>query len=160
MIHSFSRAAGRVLAIGAAVLATAVMTGAQTATTSEVRGRVFNASSGRNLNNARVTVKGTTIEGFTDASGEYRLQVPPGEVELAVNYTGLAAQTARVTVHAAATVRQDFELDARSAPSRPGDIAVLDAFSVSERRLSAGPGPERAALRPQYQECRHGRRIR
>ena len=137
MIHPFTHPAGRIIAICAALLATAVMAGAQTATSGEVRGRVFNASSGRNLNNARVSVKGTTIEGFTDASGEYRLQVPPGDVELAVNYTGLAAQTARVTVPAAATVRQDFELDARSAPSRQGEIAVLDAFSVSERRLSA-----------------------
>lgn len=114
MSHSFSNAVGRFLAIGVALLATAVWAGAQTAATSEVRGRVFNASSGRNLNNALVTVKGTTIDGFTDASGEYRLQVPPGDWELAVNYTGLAAQTARVTVPAAATVRRDFELDPRN----------------------------------------------
>lgn len=63
MIYAFSHAAGRVLAIDAALLATAIMAGAQTAITSEVRGRVFNASSGRNLNTAQVTVKGTTIGG-------------------------------------------------------------------------------------------------
>lgn len=83
MIYAFSHAAGRVLAIDAALLATAIMAGAQTAITSEVRGRVFNASSGRNLNTAQVTVKGTTIGGGTDPSGEYRLQLPPGDVELA-----------------------------------------------------------------------------
>ncbi len=124
-------------AFGAAMVAAGNLTLAQVAATGEVRGRVFNASSGRNLNNARVTVKGTTIETFTDAGGVYRVQVPAGEVEILAQYTGLGAQTARLTVTAAATVQHDFELDTRNVTAKRGDVAVLDAFSVEERRLSA-----------------------
>ena len=127
----------RLLAVGALLVALSTLVGAEHPGTGEVRGRVFNVSSGRNLNNARVSVKGTSIEAFTDESGEYRLQVPPGEVELVAQYTGLGTQTVRVTVASAATARHDFELDTRTAVTKQGDVAVLDAFSVEERRLSA-----------------------
>ncbi|MDO8542969.1 MAG: TonB-dependent receptor [Opitutaceae bacterium] len=137
MIQPLPAALRRMLVMCVAIFAAANWSQAQVAATGEVRGRVFNASSGRNLNTARVTVKGTNIEAFTDESGEYRLQVPPGEVELVAQYTGLGTQTARVAVPAAGTVQRDFELDARTASVKPGDVAMLDAFSVEERRLSA-----------------------
>ena len=44
-----------------------------------IEGRVSNARTGEYLENARITVEGTTLEAFTDRSGAYRLiNVPPG----------------------------------------------------------------------------------
>ena len=40
-------------------------------------GRVFNATSGTFLNNARVRVEGTNIEAYTNSNGEYSLRAVP-----------------------------------------------------------------------------------
>ena len=46
-----------------------------------ISGRVQNVVTGQFLNNARVTVRGTGLEVFTDQTGVYRLpQVPAGKV--------------------------------------------------------------------------------
>src|SRR5437870_5425006 len=72
-------------------------TGAQDAAAGAIEGRVINAITGNYLNNARVTVAGTTIETFTDSFGQYRLRdVPTGDVSIQVCYTGLAPQTANI----------------------------------------------------------------
>lgn len=59
-------------------------------------GRVQQAESGEYLTNARVTVKGSGLVVFTDASGTFRLSgVPAGPVVLQVFYTGLALTRGR-----------------------------------------------------------------
>jgi len=106
---------------------------AQTSSAGTVEGRILNASSGNYLNNARVRVKGTTIEAFTDAFGEYRLTgVPAGPVTLEVFYTGLPSQTAMVTVAAQEVARQDFRLG--FALDSEDETIFLEAFTVTSAR--------------------------
>src|SRR5688572_33483894 len=58
-----------------------------------ITGRVLNAASGLYLNNARVSIPGTTLTALTDQTGTYRLlNVPPGRVTVEAFYTGLDTQ--------------------------------------------------------------------
>ncbi len=106
---------------------------AQTAATGTVEGRVQNAVTGRYLHNARVRVVGTNRETFTNEEGEYSLpELPAGEVNLRVFYTGLAEQALTVSVPAGQSVRQEVSL--QSAVRREGDVILLDAFVVASQR--------------------------
>jgi iron complex outermembrane receptor protein len=125
--------------------------------TGSVQGRIENAISGSALNLARVTVKGTNRETFSNEYGDYQLAgLPAGEVELTVSYTGLAAQTVKVTVAAGIATTQDFQItSARMAEAGPGDDALkLDTFTVSTQRdtNAASIATERAALLLQPEE--------
>lgn len=83
----------------------------QPSLTSEIAGRVFNASTGNYLNNARVTVVGRALETYTDENGEFRLRnVRAGEVVLSASFVGLKPQIASVRAEAGRLVRQDFSL--------------------------------------------------
>ena len=117
MNHTLFAVCRRFLAASAALFAASWPASAQTAGVGEVRGRVFSSSSASYLNNARVTVKGTSIETFTDSSGEYVLpRVPVGEIEIVAGFTGLTPHTARVAVESGKTARHDFDLAARTTP--------------------------------------------
>ncbi len=111
---------------------------AQTGNRGEIQGRVFNVSGGSYLTNARIAVKGTDVEAFTNSSGDYILHsLPAGEVTVVVTYTGLEPQSATVKVEAGKNVRKDFELESiRSATTYAGKVFVLDAFSVEEKRMN------------------------
>ena len=99
-----------------------------------LEGRVLNLTSKSYLTNARITVDGTTLEAFTDESGEFRLAgVPAGEVSVRVFFTGLAPQTVRVAVAAGQTVRRDFELD-RTPRANGESVVALGEFVVAEAR--------------------------
>ncbi len=105
--------------------------------TGTVRGRIENAVSGNALNLARVTVKGATLEAFSNEYGEYQLSgLPAGEVELTVTYTGLSAQTTTVAVTPGGSATLDFRLtSARMTEAmRKDDTIVLDPFTVSTQR--------------------------
>ncbi|MFM8338148.1 MAG: carboxypeptidase regulatory-like domain-containing protein, partial [Opitutaceae bacterium] len=79
--------------------------------TGSIAGRVLNVGTGQYLNNARVSVRGTTTAAFTDKDGSYRLAgLPAGAVTLEVFFTDLDVATAQVTVPAGGTVQQDFNL--------------------------------------------------
>src|SRR4051794_7468531 len=81
---------------------------AQGSATGTVEGRVQNAATGNYLTNARVRVAGTSLETFTNSSGEYRITgVPPGQATLNIFYTGMAPQQVSVTVPASAVTQQD-----------------------------------------------------
>ncbi len=63
----------------AATLFNACVVSAQTAAAGTIEGRVLNVTSGRYIENARITVDGTKLEANTDSSGLYRLHdIPPG----------------------------------------------------------------------------------
>ena len=114
-----------------AALATTLLGAAQTSTAT-VEGRVLNADNGKFLNNARVTVTGTTLETFTDSLGQYRLTgVPAGEVRLSAFYTGLRPQDLTIKAVAGGTVTQDIELSAAARTS--GDIVKLDTYKVAAK---------------------------
>lgn len=99
-----------------------------------VEGRVFNATSGTYLNNARVMLEGSPLQAFTSESGEYRLlDVPVGAARLKVSYAGQDDLVEIVTVKATGITTADFTFNARSA--RPGaEAVVLDKFLVESRR--------------------------
>lgn len=117
-----------------AMLVSVLSASAQITSTGAVTGRVFNVTSGSYLNNARVTVTGTTLEVFTDESGEYRLSsVPAGAREIVVVFTGLQPQKAAVRVTAGEVVTQDFNLT-RDATAGEGGIVQLSEFVVAANR--------------------------
>ena len=126
----------RIITAIAAGLLLAISLPAQTPGTGEVRGRVYSSSNGSYLNRARVTVKGTSLETFTDSSGSFVLaRVPAGAAEVSVAYTGLASRTETVTVAAGGSATLDFDLSGRSGPGTSA-VKVLDPFSVEAERMS------------------------
>src|SRR4051812_29234563 len=108
---------------------------AQSAASGTIEGRVLNTRNGEYLEKARVTIEGTTLESFTDASGQYRLtNVPAGTAKVKVFYTGQDATSDIVTVSAGETVQHDFNLAAgqmRPGADRGGPVVQLDQFVVS-----------------------------
>lgn len=109
---------------------------AQTAGTGTIQGRVLNITSGSYLNNARVTVEGTSLQTFTDEFGEYMLTgVPAGTASVRAFYTGLEPQTAVVSVAAGGTATRDFNLTRPElGGKKDGDLIVLDAFVVASAK--------------------------
>src|SRR5687767_15415553 len=77
----------------------AAITAGQTSATGTLEGRVQNVALGDYLNNARVSIDGTTLTTLTNQFGEYRINdVPAGEVRVTVFYSGLPLEKATVTV--------------------------------------------------------------
>src|SRR5436190_10111303 len=69
--------------------------------TGTISGRVQNVVTGQYLNNARVTLKGTTTTVYTDSFGAYQLVgVPAGTATLEVFYTNLDSAVFAVDVPA------------------------------------------------------------
>jgi iron complex outermembrane receptor protein len=99
--------------------------------TGTITGRVLNADTRQYLRSAVVAVSGTALSTLTEAGGAYRLgNVPAGNVQLAVIFTGLNPATANVQVTAGQTVVHDFTLSAGAE----GDIVKLGAFRVVTER--------------------------
>lgn len=124
-------------ALALTALAPSTLHAQAAAATGSVQGRIENAVSGSALNLARVTVKATGREVFTNEFGEYQLaDLPAGETALVVSYTGLASQTVTVAVPAGGTATKDVALaSARMASElRDNETLLLDAFVVSTQR--------------------------
>jgi TonB-linked SusC/RagA family outer membrane protein len=82
---------------------------AQQATT--IRGRVFEAGSGRALSPATVNITGTRLQAVTDPTGAYVLQnVPAGNQRVLARMLGYAPLERMVAVAPGATVQADFGL--------------------------------------------------
>lgn len=123
---------GRVL--GGLVAAFVVLTPAAPAAEAAgaIEGRVFNAATAAYVENARITVEGTSLQTFTDATGRFRLSgVPAGEVRIRTFHTGLEPRIATVVVPADGTARSDVELGAGSGS---GGTVMMSEFSVQARR--------------------------
>jgi TonB-dependent receptor len=90
-------------------------------------GTVTNSATGQNLEGARVVLKGTNRETFTDSQGVYRFSdVAPGNVVLSVSYTGLTTVDSPATITAGGRSQHDVGLTA--------DIYQLSKFVVSGDR--------------------------
>jgi TonB-dependent receptor len=101
-----------------------------------IEGAVLHATSGNFLNNARVAVRGTTVETMTNEVGAYRLTgVPAGEAQVAVTFIGMESQVVAIRVAAGETVRRDFTLALAGQPA-DDKIVKLDPYTVAERELS------------------------
>ena len=129
------RLLNRFLATVASLVLAAAAVSAQTSGVGTIEGRIANLRTGENLERARVTVEGTSLEAFSDSSGNFRLSgVPAGTARVKVFYTGQGAQTASVTVAAGATVQHDFNLIAgvaRPDADQTGAVVKLDQFVVA-----------------------------
>ena len=126
--HSLFRA---VLAIAGLILPSGQLL-AQAAASGAITGRVLNATNGAYLTNARVTVEGTSLQSFSDGSGQYRLdQVPAGSARVRVFYTGLAEASLSVQVAAGQTATLDVTL---GGDARSGEDLKLDVFTVAAKR--------------------------
>jgi len=102
-----------------------------------VEGRVLNATSGRVLNNSRVTIAENRAEQFTDQFGQFSFQnVPAGRVTIKAFYTGLEPSEISVTIQAGQISRQDFPLNVFGG--RDSAIVKLDAFVVATGRETDG----------------------
>ena len=100
-----------------------------------IQGRVQNVITGQYLNNARVTIRGTTLAALTDESGTFHLiQVPAGPAVLEVFYTGLDPLQVPVLVAGGGVVVQDIGLTNVARYGQAQDAVKLDPFVVSTSR--------------------------
>jgi TonB-dependent receptor len=113
---------------------------AEASGTGTIQGRILSPATREYLRNVEVVVVGTNVATFTADDGFYTLaNVPAGERDLAVSYTGYDPVSARVTVTPGGTATRDFEL-ALSGPKAPGTgaakdtVVTLGQFVVSSER--------------------------
>lgn len=93
----------------------------------ELTGTVTNLATGQNLQGARVVLKRTGQEAFTDAQGVYRFpEVAPGPVILSVSYTGLDPVDLPLDIPDRARLNRDIGLTS--------GIYTLEKFVVSGER--------------------------
>ncbi len=108
------------------------------AATGVIEGRVLNTRNGEYLENARLTIEGTSLETFTDSGGQFRLgPVRAGVAKVRVFFTGLDPLADTVAVTAGETVQRDFSLG--GPPRGPGaerdsGVMKLSEFVVGETR--------------------------
>src|SRR5688572_25531518 len=110
-----------------------------------LHGRVQNQATGRYLGRARVSVKGSNIESFTDDQGNYVLPgLRPGSVTLEVEYTGLDTHEESLELAQGAVVKKDFFLTNRERYGiqlDPGIVAShretdAEAIAINEQRYA------------------------
>ncbi len=107
--------------------------------TAAITGRVQSEISGQYLNNARVTVRGTTFEVFTDETGTYRLNgVASGPVTLEAFYSGLDPLRVTVEARAGQIVQHDLSLTSKAALGDRAGVVKLDAFVLAASKLNEG----------------------
>src|SRR5262245_35056337 len=132
------------MAILAVLLLKASTCLAQTSAAGTIEGRVLNSRSGEYVENARVTIEGTSLEAFTDSAGEYRItNVPTGTARVRVFFTGLDLQTVAVEVGAGAVVQRDITLD---AAQRPGEVRDASIVKLNEYVVAVSKEMEGAAI--------------
>ena len=136
---SFSRFI-RLFAALAGVFSFAIVLSAQGPATGTIEGRVFDAGRGEYLERAHLTIEGTTLEAFTDSSGQYRFSnVPAGSAKVKVFFTGLLTQTTAVAVAAGQTAQHDITLSSTAKKSEATDGTVkLSQFVVSSSKEMDG----------------------
>ena len=95
-----------------------------------ITGRVLNQATARLVNNARVIVKGTALQTFTDSAGVFFLDgLPPGPVTLIVSFTNLPAEVVSVNLVSGQRAELNVTLGATD-----GATVKLDEFRVSAAR--------------------------
>src|SRR5687768_6051145 len=105
-----------------------------------IEGRVFNPGTGEYLENARITIEGTSLETLTNSLGQYSFsKVPAGAVKVKAFYTGLAVEIAPVNVSPGQTAQHDFTLAGfDQKPDGAGGIVKLSQYVVSTSREMDG----------------------
>ena len=105
-----------------------------------IEGRVLNSRNGDFLESVRITVEGTPLETFSDASGRYRfVNLPAGQVRIRAFRTGLLTLVETVVVAPGQTVQRDLSLsDMGKNATAVGETVKLDEFVVSTSREMDG----------------------
>ncbi len=138
-----SQFATRFLWLSLSVLLFAALPGAARAQANEtgrIEGRVFNSRTGQYLENARISIDGTSLLVFTDAGGEYEVfNVPAGPVVVRASFTSLEAQTETLMVKAGAAVRRDFDLGSspRTSGPTPGVVKLSQFIVGASKQMDA-----------------------
>lgn len=100
-----------------------------------IEGRVFNPANNEYLENARITVEGTSLETFTDVTGHYRLtNVPSGTARVRAFHTAAPARTLPVIVVASQAATQDFSLAPQPDALAAVGTVKLDEFVVASSK--------------------------
>jgi TonB-dependent starch-binding outer membrane protein SusC len=130
MMHRSVRRSATALAFALFALPLTLAAQTQTGT---IRGRVTDASAGRGVSDAQVTVTGTRIGSVTNAEGEYTLSVvPAGARTVTVRRIGYQPATQNVSVAAGSTVTQDFALNVSAV--NLSEVVVTGAGTPTEKR--------------------------
>jgi iron complex outermembrane receptor protein len=131
---------GSLLPLAPNARAQATATAAEAGAQGVITGTITNAATGRTLEGARVSLKGTNREVYTDKQGTFRLtNVPVGEVTLEVAYTGLDAVAKTIAVSPVGATRHDVGLtsnvytlgEVRVAGEREGNAQAITLQRVS-----------------------------
>ena len=142
MIHPVILSGGfrRILGCVGFVLAGMIPLAAQSASTGTIEGRVANASSGTFLENARITIDGTSLETFSDPTGFYRItQVPAGAATVRAFYTGMEVRATPLNVVPGAVVQHDVALSPDEPAARvEGSTVKLARYVVAESQQMEG----------------------
>lgn len=91
--------------------------------TGTVRGTVSDATTGRPVDGAQVSVVGSDLATLTNAAGQFQLNVPAGEIEFRARRLGYASMSKRVTLIAGQTSEVNYELSQA--------VVALDAVVVT-----------------------------
>ena len=117
-------------------MALAALAQETTTATGTITGRILNTDTGEYVRSAVVRVQSTGTSTISENEGYYSLtNVPVGEVELVVYYTGYPLVTATVAVSAGLSIKQDFELSSARRSADSDSSVILDKFEVSSQRI-------------------------
>jgi iron complex outermembrane receptor protein len=121
-------------AIGTGLLATATAF-AQPADSGSISGRIFNPTTGQYVQNASVRLTPGGLSTESGPGGYYRIgNIPAGQVQLTVVYTGYTALPATLAVAAGGNLTNDIELvpaEPGAGDGKSGDVVRLAAFTVN-----------------------------
>ena len=120
--------------VSAALIAALGTISAVAQNTGTIAGKVKDIRTGQYLENARVTVTNTKLQGMTDSFGQFRISgVQTGSAEITVFYTGYYSATQTIEVSENVVARVEVELRSRAAFDSEEDIYELDAFVVKSQ---------------------------
>jgi TonB-dependent receptor len=111
-------------------------------TTGGITGRVYDEGSGKSLQGAVVTVRGTNLSDYTDSDGRFSLSpVGAGPVTLDIEYVGLDPLTREVTVPAGGSTTVSAALKStvlQLATFEVKEAARGQALAINQQKTAAG----------------------
>jgi iron complex outermembrane receptor protein len=100
---------------------------------------VQNEATNQYLNNARVTVQGTDLAVFTDATGTFRINgVPAGSAVIEAFYSGLDPLSTTVSVAAGQNTERDINLTNKAAYGDKSGTVKMEAFVLASSKVTEG----------------------
>jgi TonB-dependent receptor len=126
------------LAFGALFNAAALQAQVQSQGVGTIEGRIYNPASREYVPNAEVTLTGASQRVYSDDSGVFRFfDVPAGQAELTVFYSGYNTIRTSVNVVAVRTVECEISLtggEAGTPDSKDDATVIMERFVVSAER--------------------------